>query len=60
MFETWSSGQASVTWLCSTGFLNPKHEIKNSKQYPMFQIQMFKTSAMAKVASNRFVFHRML
>jgi hypothetical protein len=46
---------------CSTRFLNPKHarshEIgRNTKQYPMFQIQMFKTAARVNVANNGFVF----
>jgi hypothetical protein len=46
---------------CSTRFLNPKHarshEIgRNSKQYPIFQIQMFKTATMDKAANNGFVF----
>jgi hypothetical protein len=41
---------------CSTIFLNPKHEIRNPKQYPMFQIQMFKTAGIVNVANNGFVF----
>jgi hypothetical protein len=41
---------------CSTRFLNPKSEIRNTKQYPMFQIQMFKTAAIVNVANNGFVF----
>jgi hypothetical protein len=46
---------------CSTRFLNPKHARshkigRNTKQYPMFQIQMFKTAAIGNVANNGFVF----
>jgi hypothetical protein len=41
---------------CSTRFLNPKSEIRNLKQYTMFQIQMFKTAAIVNVAKNGFVF----
>jgi hypothetical protein len=56
--KTWTFGSGNILLAvpCSTGFINPKHEIRNSKQYPMFKIQMFKTTAMAKAANNGFVF----
>jgi hypothetical protein len=56
--KTWSFGPGKRYFAlpCTTGFINSKHEIRNMKQYSMFQIQMFKTEAMAKVANNGFVF----
>jgi hypothetical protein len=61
--KTWFSepGKRYFAQPCSTGFINPKHDLsheigRNSKQYPMFQIQMFKTAAMAKVVNDGFVF----
>jgi hypothetical protein len=47
--------QVRVNWLCLAQ--QPyKSEARNSKQYPMLQIQMSKTSAMAKVANNGIIF----